>query len=252
MKSNLDKARDPNLSTKEFKELLDLEDEYVYEALDLNEPAMQRYIAFLNTQPQIEYLPDENESPQISIEKANNNDHRAQFQQALNCIAEGDEAAARLWFRKGAENGNIICAFNYSLELQDNTEKLNWLKRAGFKGLAEAQREIGYIHYQNGKPDLAKVWFGLAIRRDNVMALNDLGVLHWDNGENELAIEYWQQASNLGFEIANDNLRIAAEGSLFDDDFDGYIDSGFESETANSSGQVNVSESSTRSRISIY
>ena len=245
MKSNLDKARDPNLSTKEFKELLDLQDEYVYEALDLNEPAMQRYIAFLNTQPVIEYYPDENESPEVSVEKANNNDHRAQFQQAYNCEQAGDEAGAQQWFRKGAENGNIICAFNYARNLTDEQEKLNWYKRAGFKGLAEAQRQIGYIHYQDGNTDLAKVWFGLAVRRENVNALNDLGVLHWNEGENELAIEYWQRASDLGFEMANDNLRNATVDTLFDD-------SSFESETVITPGQISVSRSSTRSRISIH
>ena len=245
MKSNLDKARDPNLSTKEFKELLDLQDEYVYEALDLNEPAMQRYITFLNTQPVVEYYPDENESPEVSVEKANNNDHRAQFQQAYNCEQAGDEAGAQQWFRKGAENGNIICAFNYARNLTDEQERLNWYKRAGFKGLAEAQREIGYIHYQNGNADLAKVWFGLAVRRENVNALNDLGVLHWNEGENELAIEYWQRASDLGFEMANDNLRNATLDTLFDD-------SSFESETVITPGQISVSESSTRSRISIH
>lgn len=236
MKSNLEKAKDPNLSTSEFKELLDLQDAYVYEALDLNEPAKQRYITFLDTQPQIEYWPDENESPQISIEKANNNDHRAQLQQAFNCSAEGDETTAQLWFRKSAENGNIIGAYNYAIGSEHKYEKLQWFKRAGFKGMAAAQREIGSIYYQDGDIDLAKVWFGLAVRRENVTALNDLGVLHWNNKENELAIEYWQRASNLGEEIANENLRLAKQ----------------ESETANSPGQVKVSESSTKSRISIH
>lgn len=252
MESNLDKARDPNLSTKEFKELLDLQDDYVYEALDLNWEAEQRYIAFLDTQPEVEYLPDENESPQVSIEKANNNDHRAQFQQALNCMAAEDEAGAQLWFRKSAENGNIICAYNYAMGSEDDTEKLKWLKRSGFKGFPEAQRAIGNIYYQNGDTDLAKVWFGLAARRENVAAFNDLGVLHWNKGENETAIEYWQEASRMGLEVADNNLRIAAEGSLFDDDFDGYIDSGVKSETANSPGQVSVSESTTRHRNSIH
>jgi|688.fasta_scaffold110466_5 TPR repeat protein len=252
MKNNLEKAQDPNLSTKEFKELLDLQDEYVYEALDLNEPAMQRYIDFLNTQPVVDYYPDENDSPEVSLEKANNNDHRAQYQQAHNCMQAGDKVRAQQWFRKGAENGNIICAFNYAVSLTDEQEKLNWYKRAGFKGMAEAQREIGYIYYRNGKPDLAKVWFGLAVRRENVEALNDLGVLHWNEGQSELAIEYWQRASDLGFEMAKDNLLIASEESLFSDDFDEYIDSEFESVTVNSPGQVNVSESSTRHRISIH
>lgn len=245
MKSNLDKAKDPNLSTKEFKELLDLQDEYVYEALDLNEPAMQRYITFLNTQPVIEYYPDENDSPEVSVEKANNNDHRAQFQQAYNCEQAGDEAGAQQWFRKSAENGNIICAYNYAIDSEDDTEKLKWLKRSGFKGLPEAQRAIGKIYYQNGDTDLAKVWFGLAARRENVTALNDLGILHWDRGENELAIEYWQQASDLGSENASENLHQATEDTIFDD-------SNFVSEIANTPGQINVSRSSIRSRISIH
>jgi hypothetical protein len=54
--SNLDRARNPDLSPAEFKELLDLRDLDIYEALDLNEPASERYIAYLETQPEVHVI----------------------------------------------------------------------------------------------------------------------------------------------------------------------------------------------------
>jgi len=45
--SNLELASNPDLTPAQFKALLDLEDEFVYEALDLNDSAAERYMAYL-------------------------------------------------------------------------------------------------------------------------------------------------------------------------------------------------------------
>ena len=226
--SNLDRARNADLTLAEFKELLDLRDLEIYEALDLNEPASQRYIAYLDTQPEVQYFPEDDFDSQ-TLAKANSGDHLAQFVMAIECKANGDEAASQEWFRKAAENGNIVCAFNYALTLEDTEEQLVWLYKAAFKGFPEAQREAGFILYQMGDVKSAKAWFGLAIRRDSVVALNDMGVVHWNLNEFDEAASYWNRAAALGSEDALANLEMASFQSLFDDDdFDlDYSDNAF-------------------------
>ena len=215
--SNLDRARNADLTPAEFKELLDLRDLEIYEALDLNEPASQRYIAYLDTQPEVQYFPEDDFDGQ-TLAKANSGDHLAQFVMAIECKANGDEAASQEWFRKAAENGNIVCAFNYALTLTKKEEQLVWLYKAAFKGVPEAQREAGFILYQMGDVNSAKAWFGLAIRRESVVALNDMGVLHWNLNEIDEAASYWNRAAALGSEDAIANLEMASSQSLFDDD----------------------------------
>ena len=137
--SNLDRACNPDLSPAEFKELLDLRDLEIYEALDLNEPASERYIAYLDTQPEVQYFPEDDINDHHTRDKANSGDHLAQFVMAIECKANGDEAASQEWFRKAAENGNIVCAFNYALTLENRQEQLHWIYKAAFKGFPEAQ-----------------------------------------------------------------------------------------------------------------
>ena len=218
--SNLDRARNPDLSPVEFKELLDLRDLDIYEALDLNEPASERYITYLDTQPEVQYFPEDDINDHHTRDKANGGDHLAQFVMAIECKANGDEAASQEWFRKAAENGNIVCAFNYALTLDNKQEQLHWIYKAAFKGFPEAQREAGRILYEMGDVSSAKAWFGLAIRRENVLALNDMGVIHWRNDEIDQAISYWNRAAEKGSEEALANLDIASSHTLFDEDFD--------------------------------
>jgi len=135
--NDLDRAANPSLSVVEFKELLDLQEIEVYQALDLNEQASQRYIAYLETQPDPQYFPEEDFNGE-TLQKANSGDHLAQFLMALNCKDSGDQEGEKQWFRKSAENGNIIAAFNYALNLSTPNEQLPWLYRAAFKGLPYA------------------------------------------------------------------------------------------------------------------
>jgi len=234
MKSNLEKSKDHSLSPQEFKELLDLQDEYVYESLDLNDVARERYLAFLDTQPEVNYYPNEEDSDAEVLRKANSGDHRSQFQMAVKAMDSGDTGKVNEWLLRAAENGNIICAYNYGLTLNSFEDQLFWFKKAGFKGMPAAQREIGRIYYEQGDIERAKLWFGLAIHRENVTALNDMGVLHYHRNELELATQYWRQAADLGDQQAIDNLQIASEGALIsmDDiftngDFDSELDNNF-------------------------
>jgi TPR repeat protein len=217
--NNLDRAANPNLSVVEFKELLDLQEIEVYQALDLNEQASQRYIAYLETQPDPQYFPEEDFNGE-TLQKANAGDHLAQFLMALDCQDSGDQEGVKQWFRKSAENGNIIAAFNYALNLSTPSEQLPWLYRAAFKGLPEAQREVGRISYDQGDSTTARMWFGLAMRRGNPMAFNDMGIIYWDEGNSEVAVDYWRQGAELGDENAISNLEMSTSSSLFDDDFE--------------------------------
>jgi TPR repeat protein len=219
--SDLDRARNPDLTPAEFKELLDLNNVEIYEALDLNQPASERYIAYLDTLPEVQYFPEDDFIDNQTLIRANGGDHLAQFAMAIECKDNGDEAASKEWFRKSAENGNVVSAFNYAITLEDPEEQLEWLYQAAFKGFPEAQREVGRILYEMGDVSTAKIWFGLAIRRESVVALNDMGVVHWRLDEIEEAASYWNRAAALGSEDALANLEMASTHTLFDDeDFD--------------------------------
>jgi len=218
--NNLERASNPELSAHEFRELLNVEDVEVCEALDLNESASERYMAYLATQPEIEYFPSEEDYDSETLQKANAGDHLAQFLMAIKCQEQDNLAGASEWSRKSAENGNIIASFNYGLTLSVTSEQLPWFYKAAFKGIAEAQREVGKIFYDQGDLVTAEKWFGLAIRRDNVVALNDMGVLHWQKNDSTLAERYWRTAAELGDESAIANLAMASSPILFDDDLD--------------------------------
>jgi hypothetical protein len=95
--NNLERASNPHLQPLEFKELLGLEDVEIYEALDLNETASERYMAFLETQPQVNYFPSEDDFDSQTIVKANQGDHIAQFLMAIVSKNNGDEEEAVDW-----------------------------------------------------------------------------------------------------------------------------------------------------------
>ena len=246
--SNLDRARNADLTPAEFKELLDLRDLEIYEALDLNEPASERYIAYLDTQPEVQYIPEYVLNDSQTLPKANSGDHLAQFVMAIECRANGDDAASQEWFRKAAENGNIVCAFNYALTLSNKEEQLVWLYKAAFKGVPEAQREAGFILYQMGDVKSAKAWFGLAIRRESVVALNDMGALHWNLNEFDEAASYWNRAAALGSEDALANLEMASSQTLFDDD-DFDLDYSDNASHPAQPARINIESSSSRSGL---
>jgi hypothetical protein len=216
--SNLTRAANPELSALEFEELLDLQDIDVYETLDLNESAVQRYLEYLETQPEIEYFPSEEDFNGETLQKANAGDHLAQFLMALKCREVDDAAGEAEWYRKSGENGNIIASFNYGLTLSAPSEQLSWFYKAAYKGVPEAQREVGRILYEQGDSITAKKWFGLASRRGNSMALNDMGIMSWDEENSTEALDYWRQAAELGNEAAITNIQVASTESLFDDD----------------------------------
>jgi TPR repeat protein len=115
--------------------------------------------------------------------------------------------------------------------------------------MPEAQRELGRIYYEQGDIDKAKLWFGLAIRRENLMALNDMGVLHYHRNELDLAMQYWRQAADRGDQQAIDNIQIATEGpNLFEDaDFDSNSDDNYAYEQ-----KVAINQSTSQKSFSIY
>ena len=251
--NNLSKASNPALSPREFKELLDLKDVDIYEALDLNESASERYMEYLETQPDIEYQPSKEDFNSETLQKANAGDHLAQFIMAVRCNEQGDLEGESEWFRKSAENGNIIAAFNYAVTLSTQSEQLPWLYMAAFKGIPEAQREVGRILYEQGDLATSVKWFGLAIRRGNTTALNDMGVVHWKKNDSETAVDYWQRAVEAGDEDAIANLEMATtDASIFDDDFD-FENDGNYSPQPNSfqPAPVRVVESTKRPRFEI-
>lgn len=203
--SNLEKASDPNLSPLDFKSLLEVEDEYVYQALDLNENAVTKYLEYLDTFPEPQDFPDYETSAldyDTLVARAKQNDALAQFELGTRANDSGNLETAKRWYFQAAENGNMVCAMNYALMADTEEEKIHWLKKSAFKGFPNAQRELGRTYLMQDDIEKAKIWLGLACRRGYGPAYNDLGVLLWNEGENEAAINQWQTAAYLGDEDA--------------------------------------------------
>ncbi len=207
--NNLEKASDPNLLPTDFKKLLDIEDEYVYQALDLNDEAVTRYLEYLDTFPEPQNFPDDELSSldyDTLVLRAKQNDALAQFVLGTRANDSGNIETAKRWFLQAAQNGNMVCAMNYALMADTEEEKIHWLKKSGFKGFPNAQRELGRTYLMQGDIEKAKLWLGLACRRGYGPAYNDLGVLLWNEGDNDSAIDQWQTAAYLGDEDAMQKL----------------------------------------------
>ena len=217
---NLQRASDPSLTPKEFKELLDLEDEFVYEALDLNDIAATRYIDYLSNFPDPEYFPHELITEEEARQLAAENNHLGQYELGDLAFKQGDVETARRWFLAASENGNIVCMLNFARLTEDLSERRKWLKKSALKGLPNAQRELGRDYWAEGDTTRALLWFGCASRRGLAAAFSDLGALHWELENEEEALANWRIAAEAGDEYAATNLQNFDSGSIFDDDFE--------------------------------
>ncbi len=225
--SNLEHASNPDLTPEQFKALLELEDEFVYEALDLNDSAADRYMAYLETIPDPLYIPFEELTDEELNRRAHAEDHLAQFELGHRASKQGELEVAANWFLRAAQNGNVVCAHNYAIDVESDDEAYFWFRKAGFKGFAMSQRQLGHLYKKRGDLERARIWYGLACRRGLLEAYADLGLLHWELGQVEIAIQIWYAGSTEGDEKCREYLNLHNpemlfnEGSLFDDeDFD--------------------------------
>lgn len=225
MATDLEKASDPNLSPQEFKALLDKEDLEIYLALSSNDVAGDRYVATL---PMVIDEELEKFSDNALLEYANAEHDAAQFEMGMRAYQKGDIQNSRFWLHKSAQNGNMIAAFNYALSGSDPEEMLYWFKKAAFRGVPNAQRELGLYYGQNGDLITARKWLDLACQRGLIEAFNDLGVVNWQEGNYEEAVRLWTFAASEGNQEASDNLAMASTQSLFDDDELDYFDDEFD------------------------
>ena len=246
--SNLDRAYNPDLTPEEFKELLEIEDEFVYEALDLNDSAAERYMAYLETLPEPIYIPFEELSDEELVRRANAEDHLAQLELGHRASNNGELEVAAEWFLKAAQNGNIVCAHNYAIDVESDEEALFWFRKAGFKGFAMSQRQLGHMYKKQGDIERARIWYGLACRRGLVEAFSDLGMIHWEQGELESAVQIWHAGANEGDEKCNEYLETYNGAILFDEDsIFGDDDFGNGITQSSYTPQVEVKETSTKS-----
>lgn len=251
--SNLERASDPDLTPEQFKVLLDLEDEFVYEALDLNDSAAERYMAYLETIPDPIYIPFEELTDEELNRRAQAEDHLAQFELGHRASKQGELEVAANWFLRAAQNGNIVCAHNYAIDVESDDEAYFWFRKAGFKGFAMSQRQLGHLYKKHGDIERARIWYGLACRRGLIEAYSELGMLHWEQGQSEIAIQIWYAGSTEGDEKCREYLNLHDpemlfdEGSLFDDD-------DFEFETLGSTytPQIEKKEISSKSGFELF
>ncbi len=226
--NSLEHASNPDLTPEQFRALLDLEDEFVYEALDLNDSAAERYMAYLETIPDPIYIPFEDLTDEELNRRAQADDHLAQFELGHRASKQGELEVAANWFLRAAQNGNIVCAHNYAVDVESDDEAYYWFRKAGFKGFAMSQRQLGHLYKKHGDIERARIWYGLACRRGLIDAYSELGMLHWEQGQSEIATEIWYAGSIEGDEKCREYLNLHNPemlfdgGLLFDDDDDDF------------------------------
>jgi TPR repeat protein len=226
--NSLEHASNPDLTPEQFRALLDLEDEFVYEALDLNDSAAERYMAYLETIPDPIYIPFEDLTDEELNRRAQADDHLAQFELGHRASKQGELEVAANWFLRAAQNGNIVCAHNYAVDVESDDEAYYWFRKAGFKGFAMSQRQLGHMYKKHGDIERARIWYGLACRRGLIDAYSELGMLHWEQGQSEIATEIWYAGSIEGDEKCREYLNLHNPemlfdgGLLFDDDDDDF------------------------------
>ncbi len=219
---NLRLASDPELAPSRYKQLLELEEENIYLALELNEIAKARFISYLDENPGPNYHPFEELTDEILMQRALAEDHLAQLELGHRAsLIENSEDAA-YWYLKGAQNGNIICAHNYACGVKNDQEAIYWFRKAAFKEYARSQHELGFIYQKKGDFNKSEIWFKLAFRHGILEACTDLGSLYWEQREIDAAVTYWRIAANLGDEEARKNLKLhkfdLTESPIDDDD----------------------------------
>ena len=251
--SNLERASDPDLTPEQFKHLLDLEDEFVYEALDLNDSAAERYMAYLETIPDPIYIPFEELTVEELNRRAQEEDHLAQFELGHRASKQGELEVAANWFLRAAQNGNIVCAHNYAIDVESDDEAYFWFRKAGFKGFALSQRQLGHLYKKHGDIERARIWYALACRRGLIEAYSELGMLHWEQGQSEIAIQIWYAGSTEGDEKCREYLNeynpdvLFDESSLFDDE-----DLDFETSGTTYTPQIEKKVTSSKSGFDLF
>ena len=205
---NLDLASDPELTPSQYKHLLELEDEDIYLALELNEKAKERYVSYLEINPGPNYHPFEELTDEILMQRALAEDHLAQLElgHRASLLKNSDDAA--YWYLKGAQNGNIICAHNYACGVKNDEEAIYWFRKAAFNEMASSQHELGIIYQKRRNFTKSEIWLTLAFRHGILEACTDLGSLYWEQKEFDSAVTYWRIAANLGDDGARENLKL--------------------------------------------
>ena len=164
--------------------------------------------------------------------KAKAGDPNAQL--ALGVIYENGKgvkqnyAEAVYWYRKSAEQGNIIAQDNLGVMYengrgvgQDYVEALKWYRKAAEQGRANAQCNLGLM-YENGRgveQDYVESvkWYRKAAEQGHARAQNNLGV-KYENGRGVgqdyvEAVKWYRKAAEQGNAYAQCNIGYMYENS---------------------------------------
>ena len=215
--SYIEQAGDPNLTPSQFKALLDIEDEFVYETLDLNEQAATRYLQHLSNMTEPNYFPPTDLTEEEAFVLAEQNNHLGQYALGDFAYNRGDLAEAERFFLAAAENGNFVCMLNFALITKSPEARHFWLRKSALRGFPNSQRELARDCWRSGDTRRALLWLGCASRRGLIAAFSDLGALHWELGNQEEAIQNWRIAASAGDKEASTNLSNF-DTTIFDDE----------------------------------
>jgi TPR repeat protein/CHAT domain-containing protein len=142
--------------------------------------------------------------------------------------APEDNAEARRWYRRAAQQGNASAQFNLGLMyydgdgvVQDEDEAVRWYRMAAEQGDASAQNSLGWV-YEHGRgveqdEDEAVRWYRMAAEQGHASAQNSLGGMYYDGRgvaqDDAEAVRWYRRAAEQGDASAQSNLgRMYANG----------------------------------------
>ncbi|HUI95386.1 MAG TPA: protein kinase [Xanthobacteraceae bacterium] len=168
---------------------------------------------------------------------ADNGDRDAQFRVAYLNDSAGpnkehpNDALAAAWYRRAADKGHVVAAFNLASMYEEGrgignpseTEAFRWFLKAAEGNDAEAQNRVGYM-YETGSGTLkdefgAARWYGKAAAQGLAKAMDNLANMYAsgrgvDRKDEAAALKLYQQAADKGFAKSEEKLGWWYENGL--------------------------------------
>ncbi|KAI9091006.1 hypothetical protein DFS34DRAFT_636418 [Phlyctochytrium arcticum] len=122
---------------------------------------------------------------------------------------EQNNKTARVWFERGAQDGNAVCLYSLGLMhvegiagLSDMDKGLDYIKQAAANHNGDAQAFLGEVHLKRGKTEYGQAfkWLQLAAEKNNIVALYHIGTMYsngWGTPQPncDIAVRYYKMVA---------------------------------------------------------
>ncbi|MFB9432521.1 tetratricopeptide repeat protein [Streptoalloteichus tenebrarius] len=133
----------------------------------------------------------------------------AAYNMGVLCMENDRRDEARVYFRRGAEQGEPKAAYNLSVMLNDDgdhAEALRWSKNAAESGYPPAFFLVGAQLEEQGFSDEAEVWYRRGAQSGDHRSATNLGRVMCESGRVDEAQPWFQLAERSGDQYATFNI----------------------------------------------